>query len=40
MDKYQTINDLFGIQKKILVNDFKAIAAAIEKTKISNTLNP
>lgn len=33
MDKYQTINDLFGIQKKILVNDFKAIAAAIEKTK-------
>jgi predicted alpha/beta superfamily hydrolase len=30
-DKYQTIADLFGIEKKILVNDFKAIAAAIEK---------
>lgn len=31
-EKYQTILDLFGIDKQILVNDFKAIEAAIEKT--------
>jgi hypothetical protein len=31
-EKYQTIKDLFGIEKQILINDFKAIAAAIEKT--------
>jgi len=30
-EKYQTINDLFGIDKQILINDFKAISAAIEK---------
>ena len=30
-EKYQTILDLFGIEKQILINDFKAIAAAIEK---------
>ncbi|MBJ6367552.1 alpha/beta hydrolase [Snuella sedimenti] len=30
-EKYQTIEELFGIDKQILVNDFKAIAAAIEK---------
>lgn len=30
--KYQTIEDLFGIEKQILINDFKAIAAAIKKT--------
>lgn len=30
-EKYQTIFDLFGIEKQILINDFKAIAAAIEK---------
>ncbi len=30
-EKYETINDLFGIDKQILVNDFKAISAAIEK---------
>ncbi|WP_445956919.1 alpha/beta hydrolase [Yeosuana sp.] len=30
-EKYQTINELFGIKKQILINDFKAIAAAIEK---------
>ncbi|GAA3558390.1 alpha/beta hydrolase [Snuella lapsa] len=30
-EKYQTIKELFGIDKQILVNDFKAIAAAIEK---------
>ncbi|MDP5157487.1 MAG: alpha/beta hydrolase-fold protein [Flaviramulus sp.] len=30
-EKYQTINNLFGIEKQILINDFKAISAAIEK---------
>src|SRR5690606_13491815 len=30
-EKYQTIHDLFGIDKTILINDFKAIAADIEK---------
>lgn len=30
-DKYKTIKTLFGIDKQILINDFKAIAAAIEK---------
>jgi predicted alpha/beta superfamily hydrolase len=33
VEKYQTINDLFGINKQIILNDFKAIEAAIEKTK-------
>lgn len=32
-EKYQTIKDLFGIEKQILINDFKAIEAAIEKTR-------
>ncbi|MCL6293704.1 alpha/beta hydrolase [Jejuia spongiicola] len=31
-EKYQTISELFGIEKQILINDFKAISAAIEKT--------
>lgn len=31
VEKYQTIYDLFAIDKQILINDFKAIAAAIEK---------
>uniref|UniRef100_UPI0040494EE6 alpha/beta hydrolase n=2 Tax=Gelidibacter sp. TaxID=2018083 RepID=UPI0040494EE6 len=31
-EKYQMIKDLFGIEKQILINDFKAITAAIEKT--------
>lgn len=31
-EKYQTIHELFGLDKQILINDFKAIAAAIEKT--------
>ncbi|WP_250433381.1 alpha/beta hydrolase [Hanstruepera flava] len=31
-EKYQTIEDLFGIQKQILINDFNAIEAAIDKT--------
>lgn len=30
-EKYKMIKDLFGIQKQILINDFKAIEAAIEK---------
>ena len=29
--KYQEIKDMFGIEKQILINDFKAIAAAIKK---------
>jgi hypothetical protein len=33
-EKYQTISDVFGIEKKILINDFKAISAAIEKNEI------
>ncbi|MBT8303706.1 MAG: esterase [Bacteroidia bacterium] len=33
-DKYAMITDLFGLEKKILVNDFKAISAAIEKNEI------
>src|SRR5690606_23651347 len=33
VEKYTTIKTLFGIEKQILVNDFKAISAAIEKTK-------
>ena len=31
-EKYQTIEDLFGIEKQILINDFKAIEAAIKKS--------
>lgn len=31
LEKYQTIEDLFGIEKQVLINDFKAIEAAIEK---------
>lgn len=37
-DKYKTISELFGIDKQILVNDFKAIAAAIEKIRSMNIL--
>lgn len=33
-EKYQTIYELFGIDKQILINDFKAISAAIEKNEI------
>lgn len=33
-EKYQSISDLFGIDKKILLNDFKAISAAIEKNEL------
>jgi hypothetical protein len=31
VEKYQMIKELFGIEKQILINDFKAIEAAIEK---------
>ena len=31
LEKYKVIRDLFGIEKQILINDFKAIAAAIKK---------
>jgi predicted alpha/beta superfamily hydrolase len=30
-EKYKMIKDLFGINKQILINDFKAVSAAIEK---------
>ncbi|MGB5417399.1 alpha/beta hydrolase-fold protein [Algibacter sp.] len=33
-EKYQAISDLFGIDKKVLLNDFKAISAAIEKNEL------
>lgn len=32
IEKYQTIEDLFGIDKTFVVNDFRAVAAAIKKT--------
>ena len=31
LEKYKVISDLFGMEKQILINDFKAIAAAIKK---------
>ncbi|NQX86290.1 MAG: esterase [Flavobacteriaceae bacterium] len=31
-EKYQMIEDLFSFKKQIIINDFKAIAAAIEKS--------
>lgn len=33
VDKYETINELFGLNKKIRLNDFMAVNKAIEKTK-------
>jgi predicted alpha/beta superfamily hydrolase len=33
-EKYQMVNDLFGIDKKILINDFRAISSAIEKNQL------
>ncbi len=32
-EKYAIINELFGLKKQVLINDFKAISAAIEKNK-------
>jgi predicted alpha/beta superfamily hydrolase len=50
IQKYQEIKDVFGIEKTILINDFKAIAAAINKkqkweyyqdlSKLANTYYP
>ena len=36
LEKYQMINELFGLEKQILINDFKASEAAIEKNKTFN----
>ncbi|AXT18794.1 esterase [Flavobacteriaceae bacterium AU392] len=33
-EKYKTIFDLFGIEKQVLINDFQAVASAIEKKEI------
>jgi len=33
-EKYEMINELFNLEKQVLINDFKAIAAAIEKNKL------
>ncbi len=33
-EKYKMINELFNLEKQVLINDFKAIAAAIEKNKL------
>ncbi len=33
-EKYQLVKDLFGIDKKILINDFRAISASIEKNQL------
>ncbi len=39
-EKYQTIKDLFDIDKKILINDFKAIEAAIKKKEMYEYYEP
>ncbi len=33
-EKYDMVNDLFGINKKVLINDFRAISSAIEKNEL------
>jgi hypothetical protein len=33
-EKYQMVDELFGINKKILINDFRAISSAIEKNQL------
>ena len=33
IEKYNTIETLFGLEKQILINDFRAISSAIEKNK-------
>ncbi len=33
-EKYQMVDELFGINKKILINDFRAISSAIEKNEL------
>lgn len=39
-EKYQAIKDLFDIDKKVLINDFKAISAAIEKKEMFEYYEP
>lgn len=39
-EKYQAIEHLFGIKKKILINDFKAIEAAIKKQEMFEYYEP
>ena len=39
-EKYQAIKTLFGIDKQILINDFRAIAAAIEKNELFEYYEP
>lgn len=39
-EKYQTIKNLYGIDKPISINDFKAIAAAIKKKKLFEDFEP
>lgn len=39
-EKYQAIKELFGVDKKILINDFRAIAAAIEKNELFEYYEP
>ncbi|MFS4484251.1 alpha/beta hydrolase [Hyunsoonleella sp. 2307UL5-6] len=39
-EKYQAIQDLFAIDKTILINDFKAIAAAINKNELFEYYEP
>ncbi len=36
MDKYKTIKELFGFEKRVSVNDFMAIYSAVRKSKINN----
>lgn len=36
MDKYKTINELFGFEKRVSVNDFMAIYSAVRKSKIND----
>ncbi|AXG68517.1 putative esterase [Kordia sp. SMS9] len=38
MDKYKTIKDLFGFEKRVTVNDFMAIYAAVRKAKNNEDL--
>ncbi len=36
IDKYKTIKELFGFEKRVSVNDFMAIYSAVRKSKINN----
>jgi len=39
-EKYQAIKDLFSVNKTILINDFRAISAAIEKNELFEYYEP